>query len=321
MWGNYGTQPTGSQGIFLGVGESFPKVRGVIPNNGSLLSALGFSAEQKRIGEVADTKQISEAIVAIPFVDYPVTQENTDFAFTREYICKNVIGIDREIFDIQKVNLEKGRPAIREGDFGSNIAVQSTSITDMITKMKKYILPPQLDFVKLSSAIDPFVMYIMEFEHTLDNEDLSDIWQGVMPKIAISAEKDEAVVSHKTGKFEFFGDKGLPTELRWMVFKVKRKAADNYFNLLPELKDKSIKQNFNFDYTYNWPYDHFSLVELAKIEVETEFNNHLGYENTQQAMATSTGATANPSNIVNAEGGASKLKTNVPNRATTKKKR
>ena len=53
----------------------------------------------------------------------------------------------------------------------------------------------------------------------------------------------------------------------------------------------------NFDYTYNWPYDHFSLVELAKIEVETEFNNHLGIESTQQALATGTGATANPSNI------------------------
>jgi len=272
-------------------------VRGVIPNNGSLLSALGFSAEQKRIGEVADTKQISEAIVAIPFVDYPIEKGDANFPFTREYICKNFIGIDKNIFNMQKVNLEKGRPAIREGDFGSNITVQNTSITDMISKMKKYILPPQLDFIKFSSVIDPFAMYIMEFEHTLDNEDLSDIWQGVMPKISISAEKDEVSVSHATGRFELFGGKGLPTNLRWMVFKVKRKAADNYFNMLPELKDKSIKQNITFDYNYNWPYDHFSLVELAKIEVETQFNNHMGIESTQQAMAGAAGATANPSSI------------------------
>ena len=120
----------------------------------------------------------------------------------------------------------------------------------------------------------------MEFEHELDRQDLADIWQGVMPKISVTAEKDTSTVEHQIAPWEFFGGKKLPEGIKWMVFKVKKKAEINYFKATADSSDDD-RFRFNFrnnkkaipDYSYNWPYDFFSLVELAQIEVENEFKN------------------------------------------------
>lgn len=70
-----------------------------------------------------------------------------------------------------------------------------------------------------------------------------------------------------------------------MVFKVKQKARNNYFNITQQ---SEVAKGFNFTafkelqgvssnpeaellYSYNWPYDFFSLVELAQIESEVIF--------------------------------------------------
>ena len=50
-------------------------------------------------------------------------------------------------------------------------------------------------------------MYIFEFEHTLDKEDLSNIWQNLMPEISKKAEQQEVTVSHSLGTNEFFSGK------------------------------------------------------------------------------------------------------------------
>ena len=88
---------------------------------------------------------------------------------------------------------------------------------------------------------------------------------------------------------DFFGEKTddgrvFPKNMRWLVFKVKKRAKNNYSRT--SLTDKS-SINIGFDitspddffnlsadfighapYSYNWPYDFFSLVELAKVETE-----------------------------------------------------
>jgi hypothetical protein len=149
----------------------------------------------------------------------------------------------------------------------------------MIKTMEKYVIPPQYNFLEFDD-IKPFVMYFLEFEHTLDQQDLADIWQGVMPKIAITAEKDEVEFSHPAGPYEFFSGYPMPENLRWMIFKVKKKAEKNYFAVTADSTDDT---RFQFDfqvgrkapeYSYNWPYDFFSLVELSKVEVELEYKNN-----------------------------------------------
>lgn len=67
-------------------------------------------------------------------------------------------------------------------------------------------------------------------------------------------------------------------------FKVKQKALDNYFEMLnTSVKEegfdftleKGITKNKNdFDYSYNWPYDYFSLVELVKMDAEIVIENN-----------------------------------------------
>ena len=69
-----------------------------------------------------------------------------------------------------------------------------------------------------------------------------------------------------------------------MVFKVKRKAENSYYNTVAgasqdtrfnfnfEINNKKISaKNSSLPYSYNWPYDYFSLVELAKIDAEITY--------------------------------------------------
>jgi hypothetical protein len=152
--------------------------------------------------------------------------------------------------------------------------------------MGKYIMPPELDFLTFnqgSNYVAPFAMYIFEFNHYLDSTDLSDIWQGVMPEISrvaqlSNSEIDNNIFSHKTGNREFFHGKKLPPDVRWMVFKIKKRANFNYYDVTADTTDDK-KFDFKFNvggvelpYSYNWPYDYCSLVELAQIETENTFN-------------------------------------------------
>ena len=170
---------------------------------------------------------------------------------------------------------------------GSDAKIGATSISMLIQKMKKYILPPRFDFVNNPKSVDPFVMYMFEFTHRLSQKDLVNIWQNIMPDIAVSAEKQEVVISHKTGLHEFFhgsepfntdNDNFMQEQVEWMVFKVKKRAKTNYYKATSDLTDDSkfkfiIGGDFEFvtpDYSYNWPYDYFSLVELGKIDTSVE---------------------------------------------------
>jgi hypothetical protein len=278
MWGGYGEISTGSEGVTFGVEETF---KGQFPDGAdSLLKKCFDLPEKRKLGQVAEKKNISEAIVAIPFT-YEVHNKKSEYAETVQILNKNLFKIDNKLFDYYYNWLE----TLRNDEKAQDPEKPSESITNMLRTLDKYVLPPELDFITFNTSkekIDPYVAYVFEFNHELDAEDLADIWQGVMPKIAESAKLsdssvDNNVFSHATGKREFFHGKKLPPETRWMVFKVKRKANDNYYKLTADSRDDS-KFDFRFNvgklelpYSYNWPYDYFSLVELAEIEVDTDF--------------------------------------------------
>ena len=60
----------------------------------------------------------------------------------------------------------------------------NTSVADQIRKMEKYNFPPQFDFLKYKEN-DPISMYIFEFSHVFTEDDLSHMWQNLMPKCGI----------------------------------------------------------------------------------------------------------------------------------------
>ena len=68
MWTSYGTVPSNEKGISLELKESFDQ--GILnsPTTGSLVELCGFKAQSKKMGQISTSKEISEAIVLIPYV-------------------------------------------------------------------------------------------------------------------------------------------------------------------------------------------------------------------------------------------------------------
>lgn len=274
MWSGYGNFCTGSTGVFLSVEESFPDITTTARMvTGSLIDIFGFTTDPERLGEVADFKEISEAVIAIPFVDSQVL--SNDFAKTINILGKNLFAITPNLFTTQKNRRDNKQPVVNAGEYGNHPDIFNTSITNMIDAISQYVIPPELNFLKFND-VPPFVMYVFEFKHLLDRQDLADIWQGVMPKIALTAEKTQTDITHEIRPWEFFEGNKLPPQVRWMVFKVKKQGTINYFSKTADGRDDT-RFKFNFqvgskvpDYSFNWPYDYFSLIELGKIDAQVD---------------------------------------------------
>ena len=288
IWKGYGRPTSGSSGVFLQIKESYAaKTYGrgtdtdlnptvATPRTGSLIDVCGFKADQQRVGELASKREISEAIVAIP-----ISSKGQPYA------------IDLATYQKQILNVKQGKSPVVAGMLGSDKDIEETSISKMYNSMQKYYIPPHMDFAQQENVfqmdIKPFVMYIFEFTHNLTKEDLSNIWQNLMPDISMKAEKQKSVLEHEIGpKYEFFGNlnsNDFPSDIRWKVFKVKKRARNNYFNITKtselgngfafasqtELAGFSSNPEAELDHSYNWPYDFCSLVELAKINSEATF--------------------------------------------------
>jgi hypothetical protein len=66
---------------------------------------------------------------------------------------------------------------------------------------------------------------------------------------------------------------GYPHDIQWMVFKVKQKAETNYYDLTAKIEEPASNWAIPH-YSYNWPYDFFSLVELIKLNVAYKFEDN-----------------------------------------------
>ena len=300
-WGGYNSAYTASayDGIFDETKvQSLSKLLGF--RNSEQTSFLtkpssGISrAASVRLGEIADKKIVSEAIVAIPFVEKG----------RQKYFFE----IDKYFIDIAKADRSPPGGVPDAGD----------SIKDMVEKMERYVLPPSMDFTTYPEIV-PFSMYIFEFTHEFDKQDLANMWQNVAPKLGRSYEIAEAKISHDLNQDELMGfalakaEESFMEDVRWMVFKVKQKSMATYedrvagtklpklsfklkspLSIMPrfskfkirrarlqnstlKLSTAQITPTFKFgrglsqastdlDLTFNWPYDYFSIVEFAKID-------------------------------------------------------
>ena len=223
----------------------------------SLADLVGFSLSSEKLGKTATSKTIREAVVAVPFIE----SDNS-----------------RQFFDV----------TVGE--------TMSDSVAKMVDSMGRYVFPPSMDFIKYPKEVNPFAMYIFEFEHQLNQQDLVDIWQNLPPRIgrAFDAEApldsseimQEKQITHSLVDGELL--KKVDSKLQWMIFKVKQRASVNYWDKSvstnPSLTEASVKdatlplagidgvlKGTGGDFNYNWPYDFFSLVELVKMDEEVEF--------------------------------------------------
>ena len=252
----------------------------------SLTDLFGFSRSQKkdsakvRLGEIADKREVYEAVVAIPYI----IEANEDYASDKKQDVidrKKFISIPKQRFDAALLEREGSQD-------GDSLETAGESIRKMIQKMKRYVLPPQFDFINFDE-IDPIVMYFFEFKYEFDKDDLSYIWQNLAPRDYKKITFQEASVAHDLMNTELLEEQNIidNPNLRWMVFKVKQKATKDYYDLIPP-QIKAARPTTNLDKAetdkddeylqFNWPYDYLSFVELVKIEADVLFKDEADEE-------------------------------------------
>lgn len=138
----------------------------------------------------------------------------------------------------------------------------------------------QLDPLSIGAGGSPttispekILFYAFEFSVSISRQDLADIWQNLPPNIGTQFQKpDPLFIREKNLIDEMYNPE---TTLRWLVFKVKKRAEKDYNvfvkkNLTTDLA--TIPPNIESKYSYNWPYDYFSLVELVKIDTTVQYS-------------------------------------------------
>ena len=229
-----------------------------------ILDVVEFENKSIKLGQTAQKKVASEAVVAIPFIENK--GKRTFFKVDKELVKKAVLNPDVE--------------GVGE------------SIKQMVQSLQKFVVPPTMDCITYPDKVDPIAMYFFEFEFEFDQNDLSHMWQNLMPPSGKIVKMAQTTVSHKLllnelyGKYSKASGDTLPDKLKWLVFKVKQRAPTNYFSKVAVADhDADPRYKFRFkagrtgdevdkelSYSYNWPYDFFSMVELIKLESEIKIS-------------------------------------------------
>ena len=300
MWHQFGLPPqANSQGIFISV-EDIPEnwlqnhydviqisssynnntpSQGIHAQVKSLADLVGFNTKNKtRLGELKEKTKLREAIVAIPYItqrSQPKAIGNTTDAELAK-TSKFFISIPKERYEAA---LEKNYGS----KMGDSFEAAGASISKQLQKMQRYVFPPQLDFINNpEGSVDPFVAYIFEFEYDLDKTDLSYIWQNLAPKDYKKMTIENKSIAHELMDAEILNETVLEENqnLRWMLFKVKQKGQEDYWdyvdtqvreNSAPNRKIGSLQQS-DYKFGHNWPYDYISIVEMAKLNASIKYS-------------------------------------------------
>jgi len=272
-----------------------------------LSKLVGFESS-KKMGNTAKSLTVSEAVVAVPFIikagekqffqipedairraigDLNIISSDKSISQSSLAIKSAIRGLDdnKDLFD-NKGDLRAAKVRAAAAAAGTTTANQldrdedtsdkvSDTIRDMVNKMKKFVFPPNMDFVQNLGKVTPFAMYIFEFDYTFTQDDLAYMWQNISPpNRSAKFINKEVEISHKLLANELMGTFGQESEdpikdgLQWMVFKVKQKANNNYFSKISKESGPKTEQ---FPFSYNWPYDFFSLVEFVNIDTKIGF--------------------------------------------------
>jgi len=296
MWHQYGATPPPGEGIFLEIRDSVnadvydqsllqwgrlynldtPPVRTAV--TGSLVDLMGFKRGAEPLGKPAIEKEIKEAVVAIPYQEtpdgkdfYPISTQDAHFALS--LLEENTV-------------LPTSNPYFE--------------LAEQFRKMGEYVMPPQFNCLYYDGwragpqgqnrpgTVLPISMFIFEFKHQLTTLDVTDIWQNLPPSIHERMETATATISddlllNDLIHLQRHGRTRDIRNIKFMVFKVKQRAKMNYYRKTLDSADDarfSYEQLFGRPgssksaeppYSYNWPYDFFSLVELAKIDASVEY--------------------------------------------------
>lgn len=289
LWSGYGSVPNKNQSISITLENG--------PENNDLLANCGFDVDGKstkeELGKIAQERIISEAIIAIPYcfgiksseqfaeimpaIDYENgastqtggLEKAPKYFKIQKQIINELLGFEEITYDSQKVSFSEFETKIRNSNL-DNIIIKTMKL------MLDYNLPPHLNWVR-NRNIEPFVLYIAKFEETLQeqNKDISNIWQGLMPKCARELQLDSVSVSHGFSLSEFYHGKRIPEKTSFKIFKIKKRAIYDYAKIINSRQNSNfleINLNDGQQYSYNYPYDDFSLIEQCKVSFQIELS-------------------------------------------------
>jgi hypothetical protein len=314
MWHQYGSIPNYSdEGIFLEVLDTPLREQPTPSSTGSLARALGITKEKKAIGRLATATDLKEGLVVLPYyVDNTKDQPIRFFELTNDAVRKT----------LKKANRK-------------SVSSTDDQLVRQARLMKEYVFPPFLDWVTFSpsditetpvqSNVRKPVMYVFEFSRTLSQQDLANIWQGVLPDAGLTAVEQEAVIDLDTDFASLTAEDGTPVDvinaniqsllasgkepvfeddvkalneldfddLKFFVFKVKKRGEFQYSRITKAVEDDNLQFDFKpfgvqtelpffedfgkkrLAYSYNYPYDFCSLIELAKVDSQIELSEKI----------------------------------------------
>ena len=272
MWHQFGTlEPDPTKGIFLEIGD--------IPSNWlknhyncasgaasaynnydadvegyalardmkSLVDLFGFEKTETsaRLGELSDSQTIREAVVAIPYITEEISLGMATTQTDPLYTAGAYRQTRKKFITIPKERLEAAKKEEIGSKKGDSLIAAGASIRKQLQKMERYVLPPEFDFLT-NTQIDPFVMYMFEFEYTFDRDDLNYIWQNIAPRNYKKMELQAQSVAHELMDTELLTEANLTSSetLRWMVFKVKQRSEVNYQDLVAAQAGQASNQRF-----------------------------------------------------------------------------
>ena len=146
---------------------------------------------------------------------------------------------------------------------------QTETYQRLVGLLDKYVFPPKFDFTR-HKTVKPIQMYAFEFSADVTQQDIADMWQNLPPDIADTFEEKEAIVEEEALIKALIEQSD---DIQWMIFKVKKRAKKSYDKYRRSLitDDTSTFPETIGQYSYNWPYDYFSLVELVKIDESVQY--------------------------------------------------
>ena len=326
MWHQFGKLPTSEEEGYTISVETSPDV-----DSGHQLSKkVGFNADKGntsvKVGRMSDRKVVSEAVIAIPFIEPKVStgddgEDNmgaVEFFNIKSHVLEaayrlNLQEKERHLETLRNPNTNDGQriTAKREYNDWYNRPGQEpiSSAAYQMRMMEKFILPPQFDYVSSGqmnseNSVKP-MMYVFQFNAEFDKEDLSNIWQNLSPKSKTSAAElrysTVRLQSKIAGQVQdvqyvsnFLDERLCPfsaeaflgsKKVRWLIFKAKQRASFDLGKTRQESLPSFVKESrpvevssieptkelLEQNYSYNWPYDFFSIVELVKFESKVDF--------------------------------------------------
>lgn len=273
MWHQSGTIPPNSDGYILSVtgpnssenyGDLAEKLGFVEQANPTGQSATtSYSLESiRKLGVLASDKQISEAIVVIPF--YQKTQDSEPSFFHINDDIKRQAERINELFTEQELRMRLENPDLGQSETDNwlgqpHAADGASAFAYQLRMMNKYILPPHFDFIRNHPYITPHLQYFFQFNAKITKEQLKDLWENVYPSQSYGifraqnsnieptqeqidnriSTTDVEYISHYLDVSPMINFQELKTNLqdpesfykekvRWLVFKAKYRANSSY---------------------------------------------------------------------------------------------